>query len=209
MMILRSPGMAPTMIASLTVLVAVDMLMVYLPALGEEAGWAPSTVGALLAVRAGASMVSRLGLGQMSDRVGRTGLLVGSMALAAGAIVALPLVGGLGAAFAFMAVAGFALGLGQPLTVSAVAAQSLPGARGTALSVRMMGNRFGQVAVPVAAGLVAGVAGAGGVLALTGVAVGVSTALVAGSSGWSRGRAAGPGSGTVAPSADPEPSAGG
>ena len=54
--ILRMPGMGPAMLASLTVLVALDILVVYLPALGEERGMTPATVGALLACRAGASM---------------------------------------------------------------------------------------------------------------------------------------------------------
>lgn len=181
--ILRSPGMAATMVASLTVLSAVDMLMVYLPALGEAVGWSPATVGALLAVRAGASMVSRLGLGRLVDRFGRNNLLAGSMAVSAVAILAIALGGGLPIAFAVMIVSGLGLGMGQPLTVAAVAASAEPGTRGTALSVRMMGNRLGQVAVPIAAGLVAGVTGVAGVFAVTGLAVGVSAAVVAAGSG--------------------------
>ena len=179
--ILRSPGMPATMLASLTVLAGVDILQVYLPALGEEVGWSPLTVGSLLAVRAGASMVSRLGLGVMADRFGRGNLLIGCLALSAVALAALPLAtGGLVGAFAIVAVAGFALGLGQPLTVSSVAARAEPGTRATALSVRMMGNRLGQVAVPITAGLIAGVAGVAGVLVLTGAAFGATTAIVAG-----------------------------
>jgi hypothetical protein len=51
-------------------------------------------------------------------------------------------------------------------------------ARGTALAIRLTGNRFGQVATPAAAGLVAGAAGVsaaffmlGGLLGLAAVAV--------------------------------------
>jgi hypothetical protein len=64
--------------------------------------------------------------------------------------------------------------------MSWVAAEASPGTRATALSVRLMGNRVGQIALPVFAGSVAAFAGAGGVLAVTGVIVGISLALVSG-----------------------------
>lgn len=175
--ILRSPGMASAMLASLTVGSAIDVLQVYLPALGQAAGWSPGAVGALLATRAAASMVSRVVLGRLVDRFGRARLLASSMGIAAAAIVALALVQ-LELAFVAMTIAGLALGMGQPLTLSAVATQAERGTQATALSVRLMGNRVGQVAVPVSAGLVAGVAGVAGVIALTGIAVGLSTWVV-------------------------------
>jgi MFS family permease len=178
--ILLAPGMVPTMLASLTVMAGVDILMVYLPALGEEVGWSPLTVGSLLAVRAAASIVSRLGLGLLGDRLGRANLLLWCLGLSGAALIGLALAPGLPAAFAAVAVAGFALGLGQPLTVASVAAIAAPGTRATALSVRMMGNRLSQVAVPMAAGLVAGVSGVAGVLVLTGAAFAATTAVMAG-----------------------------
>jgi hypothetical protein len=52
-----------------------------------------------------------------------------------------------------------------------------PGLRGRAMSLRLTGNRVGQVVVPSTAGLLAAGAGAGGVLVLTAaglVAVGVA-----------------------------------
>jgi hypothetical protein len=58
-----------------------------------------------------------------------------------------------------LAVLGFRLGVGQPLSMTALV-QAAPGnARSTALALRLTGNRLGQVAAPAAAGLVAGVAG--------------------------------------------------
>jgi MFS family permease len=181
--ILRQPGIARAILVSTTVLSAIDILVVYMPALGEERGWTASFVGALLAARAGASMASRLFLGRLSDRFGRRTLLVGSMALATVALVALPFAGSPEGTFAIMVAAGFGLGLGQPLTMAWVAAEATPGTRATALSVRLMGNRVGQVALPVAAGSVAAFAGAGGVLGVTGVIVGVSLVLVSGGLG--------------------------
>jgi MFS family permease len=178
--ILTAPGMMPTMLASLTVMAGMDILMVYLPALGEEVGWSPLTVGALLAVRAAASIVSRLGLGMLGDRLGRANLLIWCLGLSAAGLVGLALAPGLPAAFVAVAIAGFALGLGQPLTVASVAAIAAPGTRATALSVRMMGNRLSQVAVPITAGLLAGVSGVAGVLVLTGAALAATTAVMVG-----------------------------
>jgi MFS family permease len=190
--VLRMPGMTAAILASTTVLSAIDVLVVYLPALGEERGLAASTVGALLAVRAGASMVSRLALGRATARLGRERVLVGSMAIAAVGIVALPF-GPLPLMVAAMAVAGLGLGVGQPLTMSWVAARAAPGTRATAFSIRIMGNRLGQVIVPLVAGTFAVVAGPAGVLAVTGVTVGVSTLVVRGqATGEDRGESLAP-----------------
>jgi MFS family permease len=181
--ILRTPGVARAILVSLTVLSAVDIVVVYLPALGEERAWAASLVGGLLAVRAGASMASRLFLGTLADRFGRRVLLIVSMAVAAAALVALPFAPSVEASVVIMILAGLGLGIGQPLTMSWVAAEATPGARATALSVRLMGNRVGQIALPVIAGSVAAFAGAGGVLAVTGAIVALSLAGVAGGLG--------------------------
>jgi MFS family permease len=181
--ILRTPGVARAILVSMTVLSAIDIVVVYLPALGEERGWAASLVGGLLAARAAASMASRIFLGRLSDRFGRRLLLIVSMSLAAASLVALPFAPSAEATLVIMIAAGLGLGIGQPLTMSWVAAEATPGTRATALSVRLMGNRVGQVALPVIAGSVAAFAGAGGVLAVTGIIVGISLAAVAGGLG--------------------------
>jgi predicted MFS family arabinose efflux permease len=181
--ILRTPGVARAILVSMTVLSAIDVVVVYLPALGEERAWTASLVGGLLAVRAGASMASRLFLGALADRFGRRVLLIVSMTVAAVALVALPFAPSVEATVVIMIAAGLGLGIGQPLTMSWVAAEATPGTRATALSVRLMGNRVGQIALPVIAGSVAAFAGAGGVLAVTGAFVAASLAMLAGGLG--------------------------
>ncbi|HUQ78488.1 MAG TPA: MFS transporter [Patescibacteria group bacterium] len=176
--ILRMPGMGPAMLASLTVLATMDVITVYLPALGEERGLSVATVGALLAIRAGASMASRLFLGRLVDVVGRERLLVGSLGVAAVSVIVLPFVP-LPLAFVVMAIAGTTLGIGQPMTMSWVAARATEAARGTAMSLRLLGNRVGQVVIPLAAGSVAAVTGTAGVLAAAGLTVAVSAVVVA------------------------------
>ncbi|MFP5341965.1 MAG: MFS transporter [Candidatus Limnocylindria bacterium] len=176
--ILRMPGMAPAMLASMTVLATMDVLVVYLPVLGEERGISVATIGALLAVRAGASMVSRLFLGQLVDRLGRERLMLGSLMVAAVSVVALALVP-LPAMFLVMAIAGVTLGVCQPMTMSWVAARAMEGSRGTAMSLRLLGNRVGQVVIPLAAGSVAVATGSAGVVAAAGLTVAVSAVVVA------------------------------
>jgi MFS family permease len=68
-----------------------------------------------------------------------------------------------------LAVLGFCLGVGQPLSMTTVVQAAPPAARSTALALRLTGNRLGQVAAPASAGLVAGVAGTAAPFAMLGV----------------------------------------
>lgn len=165
--LLRTPGMFRALAISCIVLAAVDISLVYLPALGAERGLASGFVGALLGIRAVASMTSRLFLGRLAHAVGRRNLLLSSIA---GASVGL----GVAAApvpvwllTAAVVVAGFGLGVGQPLTMSWLAESAAPGLRGRAMSLRLTGNRVGQVLVPSTVGFVAAGVGAAGVLWVT------------------------------------------
>lgn len=165
--LLRRPGLLRALTVSCVVLAAVDVTLVYLPALGAERGIASGAVGVLLTLRAAASMISRLFLGRLSARLGRRALLVGSVALAAVGLAVAVIPMPLWALAAVIVGLGFGLGAGQPLTMSWLAESTPAGLRGRAMSLRLTGNRVGQVVVPSAAGLLAAGAGAGGVLALT------------------------------------------
>jgi MFS family permease len=176
--ILRTPGMLPAMLASMTVLATMDVMVVYLPALGEERGLSVATIGALLAVRAGASMASRLALGRVIGRFGRDRLMVASLVVAAGSVVVLPFLP-VPLMFVAMVFAGLTLGMAQPMTMAWVATRAAVGARGTAMSLRLLGNRVGQVVIPLAAGSLAAVTGAAGVVAAAGLTVAASAVVVA------------------------------
>jgi MFS family permease len=171
-------GVPAGMFASLALLATVDVLTAYLPVLGVQRGISPAMVGALLSLRAATSILSRLLIPWMIPRLGRIRLLAASAAGSALLTAALPLSGSTAVLGALLAAAGFLLGIGQPLTMSMVV-QAVPSdTRGTALAIRLTGNRFGQVATPAAAGLVAGAAGVsaafwllGGLLGLAALAV--------------------------------------
>ncbi|MEU9556626.1 MFS transporter [Streptomyces fumanus] len=157
--ILRARGVPAGMLVSLSVLSATDILTAYLPVVGEHRGIAPSVIGALLSLRAAATIACRLVLTPLLRLLGRTALLTTTCALAAllCAAVALPLP--VWALALVLAVLGFCLGVGQPLSMTTVVQAAPPEARSTALALRLTGNRLGQVAAPAAAGLIAGTTG--------------------------------------------------
>ena len=163
--LLRLPGLLRALLVSCVVLAAVDITLVYLPALGADRGLAAGFVGLLLTLRAVASMASRLFLGRLVRWVGRRRLMMASVGLSAVSmgLVAAPLPPVLVAVVVVLL--GLGLGVGQPLTMSWLAEVAPAGLRGRAMSLRLTGNRLGQVLIPSAVGLVAAGAGAAGVLA--------------------------------------------
>jgi MFS family permease len=166
--IVGTRGVPTGMFASIAVLTAADVFTAYLPVLGEERGIGPGVVGVILAVRAATSTVSRVGISAIVRRVGRLRLMSLSAAAAAAALVAVTFTDDPLALAALAAIAGFGLGFGQPLSMTMVVQLVPEQVRGTALAVRLTGNRVGQVAVPAVAGLVAGSAGAASVFWLLG-----------------------------------------
>jgi MFS family permease len=176
--LISARGVPAGMFASLAILATVDVLTAYLPVLGTQRGIPPVVVGALLSLRAATSILSRVLIPWMVRRLGRTRLLAVSAAGSALLTAAMPLSGSTAVLAVLLAAAGFLLGIGQPLTMSMVVHAVPSDTRGTALAIRLTGNRFGQVATPAAAGLVAGAAGVsaafwllGGLLGLAAVAV--------------------------------------
>ena len=168
------PGLLRALLVSCVVLAAVDITLVYLPALGTDRGLAAGTVGLLLTLRAVASMTSRFFLGRLVGFVGRRRLMIVSVALSAVsmAVVAVPLpLAGAGRAGRPAGPRPRASGSRSPCRGSPRSPP--PGQRGRAMSLRLTGNRLGQVLIPSAVGLVAAGVGAAGVLAATAAALAV------------------------------------
>ena len=165
--LLRRPGLTHALIVSCVVLTAVDITLVYLPALGTDRNIAAAAVGALLTLRALASMVSRLFLGRLVAVLGRGRLLTGSITLSAVSMALLALPMPVVLMGVVVVLAGLGLGAGQPLTMAWLAQSTPAGLRGRAMSLRLTGNRLGQVVMPSLAGAVAVGSGAAGVLGFT------------------------------------------
>src|SRR6266550_605692 len=167
--ILRLPGITILFVMSIVTVSAQDLVVVYLPLLGAERAMAVDAVGLLLTVRAVASMLARLAFARLHDWLGTRALMI--LSTYAGAVsyvaLAMPL------PFALMnvaiAVAGFALGVAVTVSIAALLSLASAEARGTANSLRMMGNRVGQFTIPVIAGLVAAAAGAASIFFILGL----------------------------------------
>ena len=78
--IVRAPGVPAGMFASVAILAAVDIVTAYLPVIGERLGIGPAVIGALLSLRAVASILSRLLIPLMVRALGRVRLIAVSAA---------------------------------------------------------------------------------------------------------------------------------
>ena len=169
--LLRTRGLPRALVVSSLVLAAMDITLVYLPALGAEEGLSVGVVSALLIARSIATMTARLFTGVLTGWLGRRRLLVVSIALSGVATALVPFPLPLPVIFGAVAVLGFGLGLCQPATLAWLAEIAEPGLRGRVMSLRLVGNRFGQVVVPAGFGLVAAGLGPAGVLWVTSAAL--------------------------------------
>jgi MFS family permease len=178
--LVRLPGLLRALLISCIVLAAVDITLIYLPALGADRGLAAGLVGVLLALRGVASMTSRFFLGRLVALVGRRRLMITSVALSAVSMAAvaipMPPVG----TAVLVVLLGLGLGVGQPLTMSWLAESAPAGLRGRAMALRLTGNRLGQVLIPSAVGAVAAGVGAAGVLLTTAAALALATGAARG-----------------------------
>jgi MFS family permease len=176
--ILHTRGVPAGIFASIAVLSAADIFTAYMPVIGEQRGIAPGAVGVLLALRAGASMATRIGIGRIVARVGRERLIILSALGAAVSLGAISFVHGVLPLALLCLITGVGLGFGQPLSMTLIVQLVPEYARATALAVRLTGNRVGQVAAPAAAGVVAGSAGARSVFWVLSALLGCSALAV-------------------------------
>ena len=163
MKVVRKPGILAAIYISLAISAVADVLVVFLPLYGSENNFSPYAVGIILALRAGTTMLSRLFLGRLSERFTTYQLLLWSTLISVLACTAMAFAKTPLSLAAVVFVAGFSLGIGQPLTMSLVSQKTQADERAIAVSARLMGNRIGQFMVPAAAGVIAAASGAGAV----------------------------------------------
>lgn len=147
------------LVVGFAVLSAADLLVAFMPAYGEENGVAPQIVGMLIAAHGLASVVVRIFLMPLLRRYTRRALLTVCLAVAALSLAWVPFVTWMPGLFLLMLLSGAGIGLCQPIAIGWVAGAVRPEVRGTAMSVRMAGNRLGQTLVPLGVAALAGAAG--------------------------------------------------
>ena len=162
--LLANRSLTMVLIASVVTVTAFELLVVYLPLLGAERHIETRDVGILLAVRSVVSIVARLFYARLLLMVGRKRLLVGCMFVGAGAFMLIGLPVSLPIMYLGIIAMGIGLGIAATLSFSEVVLLAPRDARATALSLRLTGNRIGQMMVPVLASLLAEATGIGGVL---------------------------------------------
>ena len=171
------PGIRVIFFLSIVTVAAQDLIVVYLPVLGAERGMAVDTVGMLLAVRAVASMLSRFLFARLNELLGRWRLLIASTLAGAACYIGIALPLPLPLMHGAIAGAGFALGIAVTGSIATLLSLASAEARGTANSLRMMGNRVGQFVIPFLAGLIAAASGAAGIFLVIGVSLVASGAV--------------------------------
>lgn len=175
--LLRNKGISSAIFTSLIISSASDILVVFLPLFGKEQNFTPTAVGLLLSLRAAMAMLSRFFLGNLSNRFTARNVMIISGAVST-VSCGLLIFGSTFLLAAFIiAVAGFALGIGQPLTMAWVSRSSKLEERAMAISLRLTGNRLGQFVLPLIAGATAGSLGVGSVFLVLSGMLGVSTVV--------------------------------
>lgn len=162
-------GLMASITLSMLVLVAIDLLQVYLPALAAERGISARDVSLLLAMRAAGTALSRLGLGVLVRRLGRTRTLVSSSCMAGLLLFVAVLPLQFAAAVITLLVLGIALGISQPISMAAIGTHAPCAHHGTWFAIRLSGSRLGQVVLPIALSSSTAAVGAAGVLMGSGV----------------------------------------
>src|SRR5690625_7901049 len=83
--ILKIPGNDSHMLAALSLLAILDILVAFMPLVGESVGVSPMIIGALLGVRGATSVISRIFISPLSARFSRQLLVLASLLLFASA----------------------------------------------------------------------------------------------------------------------------
>jgi MFS family permease len=176
--LLHTRGLPAIFIASVVTVTAIDLLVIYMPALGAERQIDSNHIGLLLTVRSAASLISRIFYSRMIFAFGRAPLTLVSMLVSAAAFAILAVPMPLPAIYAVMILLGFGMGIASTLTLSGVVFLAPAHAYGTALTLRMTGNRIGQVVFPALAGVIAAAGGVASIFLLIGLSIGASGVAV-------------------------------
>jgi MFS family permease len=157
--LLKKPKMFAAIFTSLAVSSTGDILVVFLPLYGNENEFSAFSIGIIISIRAATSMASRYFLGRLSSRFSTRNLLISSNLVSIAMCTAMAFAPNPWVLGAIVFIAGFSLGVGQPLTMTMISQLTQPDERALAVSTRLTGNRLGQFLIPAGAGLIAASAG--------------------------------------------------
>ena len=174
MELVRIPGLVVVIISSVVTVTAFDLLVIYLPLLGAERDIPAATIGWLFTVRALASVAARVLYPSLVRIMGRTNLALIAMMLSALSFAVMGLTNSIPVMYGASIIMGIGLGISVTLAMSNVIELSPLNARGTALSLRLTGNRIGQFSIPAMGSMMAALAGVSGVFLIIAIMLAAS-----------------------------------
>src|SRR5262249_38630472 len=118
--LLKLHGFTAVMVSSVVTVTALDLLVIYLPALGTERQIGAHNIGLLVTVRSVASLVSRVFYARAIFAIGRSPLTLTSMLASAAGFLVLAIPLSLPEMYVALIVLGFAMGIASTLTISGV-----------------------------------------------------------------------------------------
>ena len=157
-------GLRRLMLADLLMAFAWNASGFAMPLVGDRNGWAPDTIGNLLAVFGVAVAGVRLAPASWRSRGGDWPTLRRALAVSGAVLALLPLAHRVPLAFALQVVLGCGLGAALPSVLALVHAQTPPGASARVLGLRQSVLGFGAATLPTGLGALVAVAGLGAAL---------------------------------------------
>ncbi|MFJ5769910.1 MFS transporter [Psychrobacillus sp. NPDC093180] len=178
--LLSIPGIKRNIIISMLILASLDIFYVYYPLFASSKGLTPSEIGWILSIQSFASVITRLYLSKVVERLGIIKTIFIFMFSGAIAYSLIPLFD----FFIFVAVmagiVGFGLGIVQPLTI--MIAYNLAPSNRTAevLGIRLAANRLSQVVIPLVFSVMSISIGVGSIFVIQGIILGIGAIFAKG-----------------------------
>lgn len=146
---LAAPGLVRAIATSSLVVAGMDLFQFYLPIYGHSINMSASSIGIVLAVLSGASIVSRVAMPKLIAALGEERLLAYSFFAGALSFAALPFFENAVALTAVAFVFGAGMGFGAPITMMLAFSRSAAGRSGEALGLRLTVNHLTRMVGPI------------------------------------------------------------
>ena len=154
-------GVKTAIASSFVVLFVEGLRDAFYPLYLNHLGFSVTIIGILLSARSLMAIAIRLFIPTICERFGHYFSLLGGMALMAAGVILTPLLSSFWPLALASGLMGAGMGLTQPLSMIAVAANTEPHELGFAMGIRMTGNRLAQFVNPVFFGFTSQMVGIG------------------------------------------------
>jgi MFS family permease len=176
--LLANDGVKTAIASSFVVLFVEGLRDAFYPLYLDHLGFSVTIIGVLLSVRSLMAITIRLFIPMICERFGHYFSLLGGMALMAAGVLLTPLLSSFWPLALASGLMGAGMGLTQPLSMIAVAANTDPHELGFAMGIRMTGNRLAQFVNPVFFGITSQLVGIDNSFLLAGVLLLSTTGLL-------------------------------